>query len=110
MGWLTNEDGAEVEEEMLKKMTLEAYGIFSKFYYHRLDPNTWRLRQPDVTAYFCNTMRTKFPVLNFADCDWKAHMFAMSRYPNWNRYHRVTGHLKRMCLLLLQSIIHFFSY
>jgi len=103
MGWLTDEDGIDLDDEVLKKMTLEAYGIFSKLYYHRLDPNTWRLRQPDVTTFFCNTMRSKFEVLNLADGDWKAHFFVTSRYPNWNRYHRVPGHLK--CLLLLNSNI-----
>ncbi|KAM6491356.1 hypothetical protein JOM56_013130 [Amanita muscaria] len=40
-------------------------------------------------------MRTKFPILNLANGDWKANMFATTRYPNWNRHHRVTGHLKR---------------
>lgn len=95
MGWLTDENGDEIDESSLKKMTEAAYALFGKFFYLRLDPNTWRLRHPEVTTHFCNSMRNQFQVLNLADDDWKAHAFARSRYPNWNRYHRETGHLKR---------------
>jgi len=95
MGWLTDESGEEIDDSTLKKMTEAAYALFGKFFYLRLDPSTWRLRHPEVTTYFCNTMRKQFHPLNLADDDWKAHAFARSRYPNWNQYHRETGHLKR---------------
>jgi hypothetical protein len=87
MGWLTDENNCEIDDRTLKNMTDYAYALFTKYYYLCLDPNTWKLCQPEVTTHFCNLMHTHFPILNLANDDWKIHAFARSWYPNWNRYH-----------------------
>ncbi len=93
---LTDDNGKQLSEEVIEEMTQAAYGIFTRFFYLRLDPASWGRKLPDVDDYFTRTMINKFPHLGLCHGNFKTHILATNRFPLWNRDQRAPGHLKRM--------------
>jgi len=45
---------------------------------------TWGVRTMYAGEFFSNTMRTKFEEFRWCEGDWKVHVFATVRFPDWS--------------------------
>lgn len=94
-GFLTDDNGDPLTESRIKEFMSHAKRAWNELYRCRLDPTSWTKKTPRAASYYAHIMKMSFREFCYCEGDWKAERFAITKYPDWCRDARETGHLIR---------------
>lgn len=70
--------------------------LWAELYWYGADPSTWDSSLEHIRDWFCAKLTMRFPLFGACnDSRWKAHSWAIKRFPDWNWDVRDKGILRR---------------
>ncbi|KAG6815592.1 hypothetical protein H0H93_009400, partial [Arthromyces matolae] len=85
LGFLTDEDGHDVDKNRIKMMTDTAKMLWNGLKEEDMAPVSWKRKSDKAGLYFSSRMLTEFVEFRLDNGRWKIELFATIKYPDWTK-------------------------